>query len=124
MNDQLFVDTNVLIRLFDDDDLVTTITDNQMIFISVVTEMEMQCKPSQTLAEARLIRELLNDCTIINLSDSIKERAIKIRRETKLKLLDAIVAASAVELELPLLTADQRMGSVKQTSVLLLPPRP
>lgn len=123
MNDRLFVDTNVLIRLFEDDGAVIALTDNRVIYISVVTEMEMQCKLHQTVEQANLIREMLDDCIIVGLSDSVKKRAIKIRRETRLKLLDAIVAASAVELALPLLTADDKMGSVKQTTVLVLPPR-
>ena len=123
MNDRLFVDTNVLIRLFEDDGAVIALTDNRVIYISVVTEMEMQCKLHQTVEQANLIREMLDDCIIVGLSDSVKKRAIKICRETRLKLLDAIVAASAVELALPLLTADDKMGSVKQTTVLVLPPR-
>ena len=123
MNDRLFVDTNVLIRLFEDDGAVIALTDNRVIYISVVTEMEMQCKLHQTVEQANLIREMLDDSIIVGLSDSVKKRAIKIRRETRLKLLDAIVAASAVELALPLLTADDKMGSVKQTTVLVLPPR-
>jgi len=46
------------------------------------------------------------DCHIIELSPAIKEKAIDLRRNYSLKLPDAIIAATAVELNLPLISGD------------------
>jgi len=113
MNDRLFVDTNVLIRVFEGDEAAIALTDDQVVHVSVVTEMEMQCKPHQSADERAIIQEMLRECVVIELSASIKQWAIRILRATRLKLLDAVVAASAIELALPLLTGDEKFSSVK-----------
>jgi len=70
-----------------------------------------------------LIRLLLDDCIIIELNSQVKAEAIRIRRMTRMKLMDAIVAASAVVTGLPLLTADNGFERLKTLNLLLLPAR-
>lgn len=125
MNDPtgLFVDTNGLIRLLEGDELVATLLTDQPVYISVITEMEMQCKPNQPLHERRLIKSLLGDCITIELNSQIKTEAIKIRRATRMKLMDSIVAASAYVVGLPLVTGDNAFERVSQLDLILLPPR-
>ncbi|MBO0936118.1 type II toxin-antitoxin system VapC family toxin [Fibrella sp. HMF5335] len=122
MIEPIFADTNVLIRLLNGDSLATELLDGKQVYISVVTEMEMQCQPQLTRPERNIINELLADCVSIDLSQSIKQRAIQIRLTTRLKLMDAIVAATATDLGFTLLTADEKFRSHKQTPVVILPP--
>jgi len=119
----LFADTNVLIRLLEGDELVATLLAGKTIYISEITEMEMQCKPNQPAEDRKLIRLLLDDCIIIELNSQVKAEAIRIRRMTRMKLMDAIVAASAVVTGLPLLTADNGFERLKTLNLLLLPAR-
>ena len=65
-----------------------------------------------------LIRFRENDLT-----KAIKNRAVKVRLSTRLKLMDAIVGASAIEMGLPLVTADEKFSSLRGTDVLILPSR-
>jgi len=53
------------------------------------------------------IRHFLADLTIVPLDNAIENMAIKLRRVARLKLPDAIVAATAVAMKATLLTADQ-----------------
>lgn len=119
-NDYIFFDTNALIRLFEGDELIITILGEKNICISVITEMEIQCKPNITAKERALIREFLEECTIFGLNDQIKTLAIKTRLSTSLKLMDSIVAATAQWISLPLVTGDGKFKSLSTVDVVLL----
>ncbi|QMW05259.1 type II toxin-antitoxin system VapC family toxin [Spirosoma foliorum] len=123
MKERLFCDTNALIRLLEGDALVSALLAEKRIYISAITEMEMQCKPNIKASERAIIRDLLSYCIIVDLTDAIKDRAIKVRLSTRLKLMDAIVGASAIEAGLPLVTADEKFSSLRGTDVIMLPQR-
>lgn len=112
-----------MIRLLEGDELVITLLTDNPVYVSVITEMEMQCKPNQPSEARRLIKSLLQDCIIIDLNPQIKLEAIKIRRTTRMKLMDSIVAASAHVSRLPLVTGDNAFERVAQLDLILLPPR-
>ena len=74
------------------------------VYISVITTMELLSWPGhseETIAATSALLEALNE---IPLDRAIKDAAIEIRRQYRLKLPDAIIAATAFHLELPLLT--------------------
>jgi len=105
------------------DGLVGTLLAEKRVFISVTTEMEMQCKPNMKANERAIIRELLTYCAIVELTNAIKSRAVKVRLSTRLKLMDAIVGASAIEMGLPLVTAGEKFSSLRGTDIIMLPQR-
>ena len=53
------------------------------------------------------IKNLLADCSIINLDEQMKSKTIYVRKNYNLKLPDSIIAASALNLNLPLFNADK-----------------
>ncbi len=79
---------------------------------SVITEMELLSFPDLSEAERLQIKSFLLDATVIELSNAVKETAIAIRATHRIKLPDAIVLATAENLNLPLLTADRRLERV------------
>ena len=62
------------------------------------------------------------DCNEINISDEIKEKTIEIRKKYKTKLPDAIVAASAIVNNIPLITADKGFNQIKELNLKLIVP--
>jgi len=66
-----------------------------LVSVSVISEMAALSYPALTAAEETAIRRYLANLAIINLTESIKQIAISRRRQHKLKLPDAIVAATA-----------------------------
>jgi predicted nucleic acid-binding protein len=64
-------------------------------------------------AVSYLILSLLSFFTIIPLNDDVERKAIAIRRETGLKLPDAIIAASSISVKAVLITRDQRLTNLK-----------
>lgn len=121
--ERLFCDTNALIRFLENDLVVVPLLSGRRLGISIITEREMQCKPNLKAGERAIIREFLNYFDILDLTSDIRDRAIKVRLSTRLKLMDAIVGASAIEAGLPLVTSDEKFASLRGTDVILLPPR-
>jgi predicted nucleic acid-binding protein len=62
--------------------------------------------------EDRRIRELLLMLDRVPLSDTVRDRAIQLRRRNRLKLPDAIIAASALTQQSILLTNDQSFSAI------------
>jgi len=75
-----------------------------------------------TESEENNIKSLLLDCNEINISDEIKEKTIEIRKKYKIKLPDAIVAASAIVNNIPLITADKGFNQIKELNLKLIVP--
>jgi predicted nucleic acid-binding protein len=73
---------------------------------SAVTRMELLGFPQMSLAEEQLIKDTLSQLHYLPITRSIEDRAIQIRRTRCAKLPDALIAATAVEHGLELLTQD------------------
>jgi len=61
----------------------------------------------------------LNHTRIIDINSDIKAKTIQVRRVSKLKLPDAIIAATAISMDVPLLTADQAFSRVDDPRIIL-----
>jgi len=116
--DRLFVDTNILIYLLGGDREVATILDGKEIVISFITELELLSFPKLTKPQTRIIKSLLKDCKVVNLNQEIKDLTIEIRKSYKLKLPDAIIAASASYFNAPLFTADSSLTKVELIDII------
>lgn len=68
-----------------------------------------------------MLKEFFNTTIIIPLSENIKQLAIKIRLTIRLKLMDAIVGATAQQNNISLITCDEKFESLKSVNVILLP---
>jgi predicted nucleic acid-binding protein len=79
------------------------------ICISVITRIEVLCYPDLTIEEEAQARSYLSGIEIIQLTSEVAELAISIRKEDKLKLPDAIIAASALRARAELLTCDKQL---------------
>ena len=62
---------------------------------------------------------MLADIAIMELDESIKRQAITFRRENNLKLPDAIIAATAKIMDLPLFTADSDFKKLEDLQLLI-----
>lgn len=116
--DRLFVDTNILIYLLGGDREVATILDGKEIVISFITELELLSFPKLTKSQTRIIKSLLKDCKVVYLNQEIKDLTIEIRKSYKLKLPDAIIAASASYFNAPLFTADSSLTKVELIDII------
>ena len=72
--------------------------------ISVVTRIELLAWPNATNDDTKMLLSFISNCIVINLSEPIVLKTIEIRKNYKLKLGDAIIAATAILDELDLYT--------------------
>ena len=78
-------------------------------FISVISEMELLSYPLLDESAQSRIEAFLSEIIIVGLNEPVKKLAIVLRREHKLKLPDAIVAATALSLGAALVTNDANL---------------
>ena len=86
--------------------------DEAQFFTSVIVRMELLSKKQMTSDEERGILDFLGDLAVIPLNEDIEKKAIELRRSTKLKLPDSIVAATSIVLDAILLTDDEHLLSL------------
>jgi predicted nucleic acid-binding protein len=82
---------------------------------SAVTRMELLGYPNITSDEERLISDRLSKFTYLSISSEVEDLAIALRRTRKLKLPDALIAATAIHYSLELLTLDQALLVIAKT---------
>lgn len=93
------------------------ISDKDLV-ISFITELELLSFPKLNDDSEKIINGLLKDCQIIDINQEIKDLAIEFRRKSKLKLPDAIIAATAFYNKLPLLTADKQFQTIEELEII------
>ncbi|MEH2079643.1 MAG: type II toxin-antitoxin system VapC family toxin [Nostoc sp.] len=106
----IFLDTNVVLY-FLGGRLVNPLPFGQY-FISVITKIELLSYPSLSLEEETQIIDFLNKITIIGIDSNIKNLTIAFCKQYKLRLSDAIIAATAKYLNATLFTNDVRLVSL------------
>ena len=80
------------------------------LFISAITEIELLAKPEMPPNEEAQLRIFIADrISVIDLTKTVKLETITLRRNTKFKLPDCIIVATAIALNAVLLTADTEL---------------
>ncbi len=107
MNGELIcVDTNIILyTLAGRQDLADRVK-GRTVMLSVIAEIEALSFPGLDEKERKRISAYVARCTVIGLGDRVKQETIRLRSQLKLKLPDAIIAATAMVLDATLLTAD------------------
>ena len=77
------------------------------IIISIITAIEFLAWPKLTAAGVPIANALLDQYYTENIGRQIRDRAAWIKRHHKLKLPDAVIAATAMHLKAPLITRDK-----------------
>lgn len=116
----ILVDTNLIILGIGGNDQVRKLLEGRTLFISVITEIELMSIPFQNAADERLLRDFISNCFIIDLDNDVKRMTIQLRRKHKIKLPDAIIAASSLTKKLPLFTGDKGFGKIEELNVILV----
>lgn len=115
----LVADTNFLINVHEGRTETEPFLDNGII-ISVISEIELLGWRGISVSERRKLTALLEDCIIMELTPEIKNLAIQIRQQGSIKTPDAIIAATSLFLQLPLITSDKGFKGVKGIELILI----
>ncbi|MEO6322910.1 MAG: type II toxin-antitoxin system VapC family toxin [Polaromonas sp.] len=83
---------------------------------SAITRMELLGFPGIKPEEEALIRDRLGQFVYLAISPAVEDRAIELRRTRRVKLPDAVIAATALCHGLELLTLDSDLQSVLRST--------
>ena len=90
-----------------------------LFFVPTVVVAEFLSYPALNRTTERLFEQFLNDVVIVNLDLAIAKRASSLRRTYRLKTVDAIVAASALESGTVLITYNaQDFKKVRELDII------
>jgi predicted nucleic acid-binding protein len=115
----LLLDTNVIVYALKGLANVKPYFDTDP-YISVITEMEIPGVKEITRDEISIRETAIEFCSIIPFTNKIKNKAISIKRQIKIPLPDAIIAATAIEEGLSLVTADKGFKRIKELQLILI----
>ena len=115
----LVADTNFLINVHEGKIETEPFLDATII-ISVISEIELLGWHKISESDKNEIKALLDSCIILELTSEIKNIAIDIRQKQKIKAPDAIIAATANFLKLPLITSDRGFKKISDIELIII----
>lgn len=117
------LDTNIVIAYFADEQTVVNNVESAIETgeaISLPTIVKAETLAYQGIGEKTItrMREWFNGVQLISLDSEIAEKAADVRRETRLKLIDSVIAATALAHRAKLATRDEDFNRVSELTVL------
>ena len=112
------LDTNAVLYILNGDETLINYLFEKELYLSIISEMELLSYKNITEKEEQAIVAFLTEFVIITINEKIKLSAIKIKETTIMKLPDSIIAATAISLNLPLLTSDRQFTTVKNLNLV------
>jgi len=113
------VDTNFLIHTDQRNPVVEPFL-NENIAISFISEMELLGVFSISKSKKASMQRIINECYVLEMNQSIKIVAIDLKQKHKLKLPDAIIAATAIHYNLMFIISDADFKSIKELELIYL----
>lgn len=124
MEIRLLLDTNSIISLLNENAEVINITDNaDNIFISIINELEFKSFSNLSLNDVKLFDAFAAKVNMVDIQSSnsiLKNKIVEIRNTYKLKLPDAIIAASAIVNNAVLVTADKEFKKITELQLTVI----
>ncbi len=114
-------DTNVLLYLLSGNPVVSDFLDSRLA-ISEITMLELLGVKDITAERLQIRQALVKNTRLVYLNDEIRSLTISLRQQCKVKLPDALIAATAQWLQVPLLTADRDFAKLPRLQLLLIQP--
>jgi len=114
----LLIDTNIALYLLGGDTILSEVLDGKIIYLSFISELELLSYPDLTDSEEEILSQFISDCIVVDISKEIKIKTIEFRRNYRIKLPDAIIAATASYLRQPIMTADSDFKKIIPIDVL------
>jgi predicted nucleic acid-binding protein len=76
--------------------------------LSVITEIELLGWKRASDGQIEILKDFIKNSKVLELDENIKNKAIEVRRNYKIKLPDAVIAASALVYDLELITRNTK----------------
>ncbi len=116
---KILLDTNALIYFFEGRGKITNlVVSTPEIYFSAISEIELLSTDRLNESEIDSIKAFLSLCLRVELTSEIIAQTISIRRQYHFKTPDAIIAASAIHLDIPLVSADADFTKITELTLV------
>ena len=102
----LLLDTNIVLYLLNGEETLIPLLEEKNLFLSFITQLELLGTRYLNPDDKLKIKQFIAECTVIDITQEIKDITINIRQNYNLKLPDCIIVATSLWLNMPLITAD------------------
>ena len=86
--------------------------------ISIITKIETLGFNFTVLAEQENTEYFINNSTIMEMSNDVVNKTIALRKRNKIKLPDAIIAATAIVYDFTLITGDKYFKNITELNTI------
>lgn len=114
----LLLDTNTVLYVLEGDLTLAKFLQNKSLYLSIISELELLSFKKLSKIEVSNIKAFLDEMMIINITDEIKKETIALRKNSNLKLPDCIIAATAITLNIPLISSDKQLKSINELDLV------
>jgi hypothetical protein len=111
---KLFLDTNIILYLLNGDETLAELLNMKQLYISVITEIELLGFNGINTEDEKIIKEFISQCKVININEKIKDETIRLRKKYHTKIPDCLIIATALYLDLPLISSDSGFKKVEE----------
>ena len=118
---KFLADTNVLLYVISGNPAVFDYIKEEF-YISEISEIELLGNKGITDIQLKYRSKIIDNCTVVSLFEYIKRIAIQFKQSYTLKIPIAIIAATAIYLNIPLLPADKDFKKIKGLDLILIQP--
>jgi predicted nucleic acid-binding protein len=118
---ECLLDTNAILYYLSGNACMMEYISERFVF-SIISEMELLSFSSLEPKDEKTIKAFLSAGRRIDISEKVKECAINIRKRYKSKRPDAIIAATAIVCDIPLITADVGFKKISELKLKLINP--
>ena len=73
----VLLDTNAIIAALDGNKIITELIDQRILFISFITELEVQSYQKLSSEELKTVKNFVGECIVVDLNADIKKKAIE-----------------------------------------------
>lgn len=115
----IVLDTNIILYLLNGNDELASILNQMKLYVSVITEIELLGYQEISIDDKVKIKYFLSECVIVPLNDEIKNLCIAIKQTSKVKTPDAIVAATSIYNQIPLISSDKGFEKIQDLDLFL-----
>jgi tRNA(fMet)-specific endonuclease VapC len=116
------LDTNAIVSLLQGSEALITLLQNaEWVGISVISQIEFLAFSKLSESDRQLFEQFLKRVEVINLvtdNNLLIEQIIQIRLQYRVKLPDAIIASTALQLGASLVTTDSELTKVTSLTII------
>lgn len=124
MTGKIIVDTNIIVYFLQGHEDTKKYFYSYDPYISFISELETLSSPDFAEEELIQLKGFFSKQVVLGYLPEIKDTVVRIRATKKLKLPDAIIAATAIHLDIPLFSSDKGFNNITGLKFFYHEPNP